>query len=190
MKYAALLLNAFAVLMLVWGLTGVASFTGARAPQLRLPAVELKPMADKDLLEQGDILKALQAIGRLDASPLPVRGASHPELVSQPAPGAPGSGGPLMPQRRVTLLVDGPDGYVAMIDGQLVRAGQRLSAGGKVTGFQGTQILVQEKNGRQTLSVPLDGLRVGTLRAPHAEAAFPAGQEPSLPLPVARSRQE
>lgn len=176
MKYAALLLNTLALALLAWALAGVASVMGGRTASVRPSLVEVKPLPEKDVQEQASIMTALNAINSLAA-----RGAQAPSynqmaLIAQPAPGAPGSDGPLMPERRVTMLMHSADGATAVVDGRLVRSGQRIAEGGRIGAIREDKLVVTEKNGRQTMSLPMDRLRVGTLRASDAPVPVLADQ--------------
>lgn len=176
MKYAALLLNTLALALLAWALAGVASVMGGRTAQVRPSLVEVKPLPEKDVQEQASIMTALQAINSLSA-----RGAQSPSysqmaLITQPAPGAPGSDGPLMPERKVTMLMHSADGATAVVDGKLVRSGQRIAEGGRIGSIREDKLVVSEKNGRQTMSLPMDSLRVGTLRAANTPVPVLADQ--------------
>lgn len=174
MKYAAILLNALAALLLGWGVTGVYSLIAQRPQPARAATVELKPLPASAVTDRQQVDSTLAAIARINDTLRELAPASSRALVAEPAPGTPGSDGPTMPQRTVTLLMQQGDGYVAVIDGQLVHSGARLKGGGRVLKIGPTQVVVREASGRQTLSVPVDQLRVGTLRsaaAPDATAA-------------------
>ena len=193
MKYAALLLNAAALLLLGWTLTGVISLMGGRIPLVRPPMIELKPLVDKYVQEQADSMVALQTLNGLKIRNEKMGGAPDPSLVALPAPGTPGSEGTLMPERQLTLLAHTADESVAVVDGRLVRGGQRVSGGGRIGGIRESKVMVSEKTGRQTLAVPLESLRVGTLRAPDAQTPMLTVQVPytaSPPVQKAMGRHE
>ena len=168
MKFAALTLNILAVLVLVWGLTGVASITGSRIPSLRVPQVEVKPLAEKSMQEQADTLKALQVLRTLTARQDTRPYASTQSLIALPAYETLSLQSRSLPQRKLTLLVDDKAGYAAMIDGVLVSKGQRLDAGGRVVSINERQVVIAERSGRQILKLPVNSLRVGTLRTSRA----------------------
>ena len=177
MKYATLILSAFAVALLAWGLTGLSSTVKGRTFSARPPALEIKALAEKDVQEQTDIFAALKAISGLAAKRQSAGSASTLPLVALPAPGAPGSDGPLIPTRQVTLMVRSGDEALAVVDGDMVREGQRLVGGGRVRRIGDGVVTIVEANGRQTLNVPLDTLRVGTLH-------LPGGRTPNLSVQV------
>jgi hypothetical protein len=175
-KYAALLLNTLALGLLAWALAGVTSVVGGRSAPSRMPMVEVKPLPDKDVQEQASIMTALQAINSLRTRGDQTSSYSTAGLIAQPAPGAPGTDGPLLPERKVTMVMHSADGAVAVVDGHLVRSGQRLGDGGRIGAIREDRLVVAEKNGRQTMKLPVDGLRVGTLRATNAQVPVLAEQ--------------
>lgn len=189
MKYAALLLSALALALLGWGLTGLGSTIKMRAVPVRPPALELKPLAEKDTQEQADIFAALKAISGLAAQRSSGASTTGMPLVALPVPGAPGSDGPLIPTRRVTLLLRSGTEAMAVVDGTMVKEGQRLAGGGRVRKIGDGGVLLSETNGRQTLGVPLDTLRVGTLHRPNSKAPDLAVQVPRSSLVALPARQ-
>lgn len=192
MKYAALLLNTLALGLLAWALAGLTSVMGGRSAPSRMPVVEVKPLPEKDVQEQAAIMTALQAINSLRTRGDQASSYSIAGLIAQPVPGAPGTDGPLLPERKVTMVMHSAEGAVAVVDGRLVRSGQRIGDGGRIGAIREDKLVVTEKNGRQTMKLPIDGLRVGTLRAadapvpvlaeqvisPRAVAATAAGVKP------------
>lgn len=180
MKYFALLLNMAALAVLAWGISAAAALTRAKQVQIRPPSSEIKQLVEKDVQEQTDILRALKAINGLT---LPSQAArlnySQAPLIAQPDPGAPGSAGPLMPERQVTLFIEGSDGLSAIVDGQLVRQGTVLQGGGRVTGIKGNKLLITEQNGKQVLTLPEANHRIGTL---YGANATPQTQVIQFPL--------
>ncbi|MBV8619548.1 MAG: hypothetical protein JOY84_11850 [Curvibacter sp.] len=171
MKYAALCLNTLALILLAWGLYGIAGLVGARLPSSRLPAVELRPLPDKALADQKQVNSTLDTLAQFADRQAFAREANEMTLLAVPPLGTPGAGGPSMPRREVTLLARTSDGEIAVVDGRLVRKGARLADGGRLSRLTEDSVVVTEKQGRQTLSLPLEQLRVGTLRAPNAGPA-------------------
>ncbi|GAA6121391.1 hypothetical protein [Acidovorax sp. FG27] len=178
MKYAAIVLNALAALLLGWGAAGIYALLAQRPAQVRPAVVELKPLPPTAVTDRQQVEGTLAAIGRINAALQTMGTAGSRALVAEPAPGTPGVvGGPVMPQRTVTLLMQQGDGYVAMIDDQLVRPGARLRDGGRVIQIGPDKVVVRETTGRQTLSVPVGQLRVGTLRSADAPSATGTRQQ-------------
>lgn len=173
MKYVALTLQTLALLLVgyaLFGLYGLSQRTLANRPSA---AVTLRPLPERAAVD-GGVVATLDAIGQLGARARAARaaggGAGLPLLALAP-PGTPGAVGPAMPQRDVTMLLQGDAGPLAMIDDRLVGVGARLPGGGRVLSIGRDQVLVRETQGRQTLSVPIDRLRVGVLRSRVAPAA-------------------
>ncbi len=181
MKYFALLLNIAALAVFVWGISAAASLTRVKPIQIRPPSSEIKPLVEKDIQEQTDILRALKAIDGLKThSQAASSNHSQTPLIAQPDPGAPGSAGPLMPERQVTLFIEGADGLSAIVDGQLVRQGAVLQGGGRVASIKGNELLITEKNGKQLLTLPEASQRIGTL---YGINTTPQIQVSQFPLP-------
>ena len=178
MKYTALLLNLIAASMLVWGVAGAASLMGARTFVMRPPVVELRPLADKDVSAQADIARALTAITSLGERRHKGVALARAALIAQPAPGMPGAVAAAMPTRTVTLLAKHSEGYTAVVDGALVRVGARLSHGGRVLAIADDHITIAEVNGKQTLTVAVDSLRVGTLQTRGTDGGRQGGFAP------------
>ena len=176
MKYAALCLNTLAVLLLAWGLYGIAGLVGARLPSPRLQAAELRPLPDKALADQKQVSATLDTLAQFSDRQAFAREANEMTLLALPPLGAPGAGGPTMPVREVTLLAHTSDGDLAVVDGLLVRKGARLSDGGRLSRLNDDSVVVSEKQGRQTLRLQVQQLRVGTLRTPMAGPATAAEQ--------------
>ena len=180
MKYFALLLNIAALAVLVWGVSAAASLTRVKPIQIRPPSNEIKQLVEKDVQEQTDILRALKAIDGLKThSQAASSSYSSGPLIAQPEPGAPGSAGPLMPERQVTLFMEGVDGLSAIVDGQLVRKGSALQDGGRVADIRGNKLLITETNGKQVLALPEASQRVGTL---YGANEMPQSQVIQFPL--------
>lgn len=170
MKYAALLLNILAGGMLIWGVTGAAGLMSQRTSLVRPPAIELKPLTDKELDEQMEIGRALAAISALRSHGDEVARTAKTALIALAPRGVTGAQAAPMPVRTVTLLAHQAGGNVAMVDGELVRVGSLLNQGGKVLAITDRQVTVAERNGKQILNIAVDSLRVGTLQAPAFEA--------------------
>lgn len=177
MKYAALWLNTLALVLVIWGLYGIWGLVGARLPSASLPVVELRALPDKALAEQKQVNATLDTLAQFADRQAFAREANDMTLLALPPLGAPGAGGPTMPHREVTLLARSGDDDIAVVDGQLVRRGARLHDGGRLSRLQDDHVVVTEKQGRQTLSLPLTQLRVGTLRAPDAVPTTAARQQ-------------
>ena len=66
MKYAALLLNGLAILLLGWGLYGVFQLTQARTPSMRPLTIELTPLPAALRTDQARVTEAFgaMAVGR------------------------------------------------------------------------------------------------------------------------------
>ncbi len=184
MKYAALTLNALAVALLGWGLVGVYTLLNQRAPQARVPLVELKALPARAVTDRQQVAVTLDAIGRINDRMRTLAPVAERPLVALPALGTPGAVGPTMPLRTVTMLVQQGNEFVAVIDDQLVRQGARLAGGGRVVKIERDQVVVREASGRQTLSVPVDRLRVGTLRSLGAPDATTTRQQFDAPSPL------
>ena len=177
MKYAAIVLNALAALLLGWGAAGIYALLAQRPAQVRPAVVELKPLPPTAVTDRQQVEGTLAAIGRINAALQTMGTAGSRALVAEPVPGTPGAVGPVMPQRTVTLLMQQGEGYVAMIDDQLVRQGALLRGGGRVIQIGPDKVVVRETTGRQTLSVPVGQLRVGTLRSAEAPSATGTRQQ-------------
>ena len=184
MKYAALTLNALAVVLLGWGLVGVYTLLTQRTPQARVPVVELKTLPARAVTDRQQVALTLDAIGRINDRMRALAPVAERALVTVPALGTPGAVGPTMPVRTVTMLVQQDNEFVAMIDDQLVRPGARLAGGGRVLKIDRNQVVVREASGQQTLSVPVDGLRVGTLRSLNAPGTTTTRQQFNAPQPL------
>lgn len=184
MKYAALMLNALALALLGWGLFALYGLLTPRVPQARVPMVELAPLPARVATDRKQVAATLDAIARIDERMRTLAPVSARPLVALPAVGTPGAAGPTMPLRSLTMLMRQGDEFVAMVDNQLVRRGDRLRDGGRVLKIDAGQVVVREASGRQTLSVPTDRLRVGTLRALEAPDATAAQRQFNAPAAV------
>lgn len=192
MKYAALILNALALLLLGWVLYGVLQLTGVRAPAVRPVSMELMPLAAATQIEQGKVAEALEAMRRMAPGNDVVKTASANGLLSVPAPGTPLVGSVQMPQRSMSLHLENvlTDKQTVVIDNRLVQRGDRLTEGGRVLRVRPNEATVAEKEGKQTLMLPVNDMRVGTLRWADGSPAsistkeFRSGLPGSQPAPV------
>jgi hypothetical protein len=167
MKYAAITLNALATLVLIWALTGLFTMTGSRMPHNRWSVPEVKLLADNDIEGQNQTLKALDVLSKvstIETRKEKTYSASLQALIALPVSTALDPSNQPLPQRRINILMKDDTGYAAMIDGVLVRSGQLLEAQGRVLSVSEGQVVVSEKRGKQTLTLPVDSLRVGALR--------------------------
>lgn len=189
MKYAALTLNALALLLVGYALFGIYSLLAQRPPVSRLPVVELKPLPERALTE-GQVADTLDAISLLVRRTQPGQAVGGQKLLAIATPGLPGAtaSGTSMPQREVTMLVHSNDAVAAVIDNRLVRVGTLLPEGGQVLAISTNHVVVREHNGSQTLTVPFERLRVGTLRANDAPNTTTTQQQFNArsPLPAVR----
>ncbi len=184
MKYAALLLNALALMLLGWGLFALYGLLTPRAPVARVPMVELGSPPPRAATDRKQVAATLDAIAQINQRMHTLAPVSDRPLVAVPALGTPGAEGPTMPQRSVTMLMRQGDGYVAMVDDRLVRQGDRLDGGGRVLKIDRSQVVVRETSGRQTLTIPVDRLRVGTLRSAAAPDTTAARRQFNAPARV------
>lgn len=166
MKYAALLLNGLAVLLLGWGLYGVVQLARTHGPAVRPVTLELAPLAAALQTEQARVADALGAMSRLQAQATSQQGREAQPLLALPAPGSELVGSVQMPARALSVHLDNlsTESQTVVIDGQLVQRGSRLGDGGRVTRVRPHEAVVTEQLGRQTLTLPVNELRVGTLR--------------------------
>ncbi len=174
MKYAALWLDAVIVLILAWSIYALSATATRRLVLPRVPAAELRSTPGKPLADERQVAATLRTIGQFAQR----RDYGPRDLVALPARGiltAAGTRvavqGPTMPNRELTVRMQSDAGQLAVIDGQLVRKGSLLPEGGKVLHLEPGAVVVQERNGRQKLTVPVDSMRVGTLRAADATGA-------------------
>lgn len=177
MKYAALMLNALALMLLGWGLFALYGLLTPRVPQARVAMVELAPLPARAATDRQQVADTLDAIARINERMRTLAPVSARPMVAVPALGTPGSVGPTMPRRSVTMVVRQGNEFVAMVDDQLVRQGDRLRNGGKVVKIDSSQVVIREGSGLQTLSMPVDRLRVGTMRSTQAPDATAADRQ-------------
>ncbi|MFY3386658.1 hypothetical protein [Paracidovorax sp. MALMAid1276] len=178
MKYAALLLNGLALLLLGWGLYGVVQLSQARTPSVRPVITELAPLPPALRSDQARVVNAFGAMERIQAqasSP----GTNPLSLIAQPLPGSAVAGSIQMPSRSLSLHLDdlAAERQTVVIDGQLARQGARLEGGGRVVRVRPSEAVVTERLGRQTLTLPEGDLRVGTLRWADGSLASVNSQE-------------
>ncbi len=193
MKYAALILNALALLLLGWVLYGVLQLSGVRTPPTVRPiTMDLTPLPPATLAEQGKVAEALDAMRRMAPGNEVVKTASASDLLAVPAPGTPQVGSVQMPQRSMSLHLENvlTSKQTVVIDNRLVQRGDRLVEGGRVLRVSPNEATVSEKEGKQTLKLPVDDMRVGTLRWADGSPAsintkeFKPGLPGSAPAPV------
>ena len=191
MRYAALLLNGLAILLLGWGLYGVFQLTQASAPSIRSLPMELASLPPTLYNDQARLVDAFNAMSRIQ-SQTSLTGADPLALIALPVPGSDVVGSVQMPRRSMSLHLDdlAAETQVVVIDGQLIRKGDRLQDGGRVVRVYPNEALVTERLGRQKLTLPEDGLRIGTLRWPDGSLAsintqqFRAGLPGVQPGPI------
>lgn len=191
MKYAALLLNGLAILLLGWGLYGVFQLTQAHTPSVRPLTIELAPLPVALRNEQARVVESFGAMSRIQSQDF--RAGTDPlSLIALPVPGSDVVGSVQMPRRSLSLHLDdlAAETQSVVIDGRLARQGARLEGGGRVVRVRPNEALVTERLGRQTLTLPADEMRVGTLRWPDGSLAsintqeFRAGLPGSPPGPI------
>jgi hypothetical protein len=178
MKYAAITLNALALLLVGYALFGVYSLMAQRTPISRSPVLELKPMPERALTEE-QVAGTLDAISLLVQRAKPSQRISERTLLAVPRAGdlETGANAAVMPQRDVTMVVQSNGTMAAVIDNRLVRVGEALPNGGRVLRIAADHVLVRERTGRQTLSLPFERLQVGTLRTAEAPKTTVAQQQ-------------
>lgn len=172
MKYAALLLNVVAVALLGWAMYGVVQLAQARTPNVRPPVMELAPLPVALRADQARVADAFGAMARIQEQ-TSRRGVDPQNLIALPAPGREIVGSVQMPRRSLSLHMNdlGTDKHTVVIDDRLARQGARLQEGGRITKVESNKVVVAERLGRQTLTLPDAGLRVGTLRWPDGSLA-------------------
>lgn len=191
MKYAALLLNGLAIFLLGWGLYGVIQLSQARSPSVRPPVMELAPLPAALRSDQARVAEAFGAMERVQARA--ARAGTDPlSLIALPVPGTEVVGSVQMPRRSLSLHLDdlASETQSVIVDGRLGRRGSRLEEGGRVVQVRPGEVVVSERLGRQTLTLPTSELRVGTLRWADGSLAsintqeFRAGLPGGQPAPV------
>lgn len=184
MKYAALLLNGLAILLLGWGLYGVFQLTQARTPSVRPLAMELSPLPLALRNDQARVVDAFGAMSRIQTQTASA-GTDPQRLIALPVPGSDVVGSVQMPRRSLSVHLDnlGAETQSVVIDGHLARQGTRLDGGGRVVRVRPNEAVLTERLGRQTLVLPTDEMRVGTLRWPDGSLASTNTQEFRAGLP-------
>ena len=184
MKYAALLLNGLAILLLGWGLYGVFQLTQARTPSVRPMAMELSPLPLALRNDQARVVDAFGAMSRIQTQTASA-GTDPQRLIALPVPGSDVVGSVQMPRRSLSVHLDnlGAETQSVVIDGHLARQGTRLDGGGRVVRVRPNEAVLTERLGRQTLVLPTDEMRVGTLRWPDGSLASINTQEFRTGLP-------
>ncbi|MFN3437368.1 MAG: hypothetical protein ACK41V_06730 [Acidovorax sp.] len=184
MKYAALLLNGLAILLLGWGLYGVFQLTQARTPSVRPLAMELSPLPLALRNDQARVVDAFGAMSRIQTQTASA-GTDPQRLIALPVPGSDVVGSVQMPRRSLSVHLDnlGAETQSVVIDGHLARQGTRLDGGGRVVRVRPNEAVLTERLGRQTLVLPTDEMRVGTLRWPDGSLASINTQEFRTGLP-------
>jgi hypothetical protein len=176
MKYAALTLNALALLLVGYALFGVYSALRQPGSASRVPGVQLRTLPERTV-SNADVTATSEAITRLNERTYGGRAVGGLDLIavaprsSSAQSALPGAAIASMPARNVTMLIQSNGVRTAMIDNQLVRSGAALVGGGRVTSISADRVQVREANGSQTLRLPVDRLRVGTLRSENAPNA-------------------
>lgn len=171
MKYTALWLEAVIVVILAWTGYALVTIANTRGASSRVPAAELRATAVKPTVDEQQINATLRTIAqfaqRRDYGPRDLVALAPRSVVS--ASGARVVvDGPTMPERELTVRMQSDAGQLAVIDGQLVRVGASLPQGGRVLFMPPGSVVIQERNGRQTLRTPTERMGIGTLRAPDA----------------------
>ncbi len=165
MKYAALLLNGLAVLLLGWVLYGVVQLGQPRSSGLRPAMVELHPLPTNLDGTQVGFADAVGTMTQLKTK-TSYSEISVEELLPLPAPGVDLTDSLQMPKRSLSLHLENlvNNTQSVTIDGRLAQRGTRLDDGGRVSQIRPHSAVVTEQLGRQTLALPIPELRVGTLR--------------------------
>lgn len=178
MKYAALVLNCVAVLLLGWALYGVVQLAQVRTTAVRAPVLELAPLSSDLGTDQIRAAEAFDAMSRIQSQAF-ARASNPQTLIALPAPGRPIEGSVQMPERSMSLYLEnlGAETQSVVIDGRLLRKGARLADGGRLVEVKPNVVFITERVGRQKLALPATDLRVGTLRWPDGSLASISTQE-------------
>lgn len=191
MKYAALILNGVAVLLLGWALYGVVQLAQSRTPNMRPLVMELAPLPPALRTDQERMVQAFGAMERIQTQSTR-QGIDPQSLIALPAPGREIEGSVQMPVRSLSLHLDNlaNDTESVVIDDRLIRQGARLEGGGRLVRVRPNEVVITERLGRQKLTLPTNELRVGTLRWPDGSLAsvntqeFKAGVPGTPPGPI------
>lgn len=178
MRYWPLGLGAIALLSLavsIYTLVDVALRPLAKPPGPLPPLPALEEEARAALALAPRVEAALVRWERTDPVPL----SRSAPVIAQAVAGGASAESPTMPQRQLLLVLQGPDdaGLVALLDGRLVRSGERLEQGGRVLRIETDRVELAERLGRQTLTLPRDSVRVGTVRWPDGRPASVATRD-------------
>lgn len=175
MKYAAIILNALGILILGFAIS-MLTRPGVLRP-VRTLSLEAPALKNDDAKQLSSTRQSLGSLEQLKSVFTGSMAESNQSLIAQmstrvennnasalASSNSQGNGASALPeQRRLTLLLESSEGRRAVIDGRLVRTGDRLSDGSKVLAVQDDRVILLEKKKRQTLTLPLSQLRVGTL---------------------------
>lgn len=167
MKYVSVMLMVFSIVVTGWGVMEVSRHIGTTGIQ---PA---RPMAENDSAIL-NMKKEAQAAEQATEKLAHLQTLLAPSLAPSPviAIGAPPTDGKSaeLASRKLTMLYFSSDFRRAMIDGQLVGAGEKLSDGSKVLSVDHDNAVIKEYSGKTTLSIPQDRIRIGTV---HEKSATP-----------------
>ncbi|QOC22179.1 hypothetical protein IC757_14330 [Wenzhouxiangella sp. AB-CW3] len=171
MRFAFLTLTAIVVLLLAAaGLGGF--FDGQRThmpPRADSGSAEVSAPVSREALEGlaaniDSIAREIdtQAVAsvRADADDAPLLALAPRDLIDDRIAAA--EPAPVLPDRRLSLIVLGSEPR-AMIDGAMVTEASSLDRGGRVERIEGHQVVIQEREGRQVLTLSRDRVRRGTL---------------------------
>lgn len=172
MRYAALILNAFAMLLLVWAGYGVFQLTRNNPTSIRPLVTELVPLPLSFRNDQARVMAAFDSIQLIQTHSIAL-GVEPQKLIALPIPGSEVMGSIQMPRRSMSLYLDDlvSETQTVVIDGQLVRKGAKLQDGGRVVQVKPNEVVVTERLGKQKLSLLEQSLHVGTLRWPDGSLA-------------------
>lgn len=169
MKYLFAVFNLVAVACIGWVLTELPGAAGATSPT---PVgtdggARIAPVTEKQRARVARLGRALDTVETAlsassgKAAQALIAPAPRPE--PEPASTAVARTAAL-PERNLRLVLDA-ETPMAVIDGELVGAGDTLPNGGRVEAIDGARVVVREADGRrQRLTVPAARLGVGTLR--------------------------
>lgn len=165
MKYIALSLNLATLTLFLWGAFGVVSIQFSRIPQMPGVRFEVKKLDEKDLQDQIDVVQSMKIVNAAAGKPSPERVQDF-SLLSQAESRGTGTSDSQMPERHVAVVIDGDGDASAVLDGSVVRSGAELIGGGRLKSIHGDRVMTSEKNGKQTLQLPIRRMRIGTLYWP------------------------
>jgi hypothetical protein len=164
-KYFAMGLSAVSVLLLGWVVWALVQLGGQKTLGPRPEPLELKPLSVTGKADQVQLAAGIEAMGRIREVGLQVASIPSP-LLALPAPGTEVAGSVQMPRRSLSLFMESlsDEPSTVVLDEHLVKAGASLSDGARLKKIQPFKAVVAEKQGRQTLEMPVEQLTVGTLR--------------------------